>query len=102
VRARLCGGILRKEGEDIPMRLSIKALTHACAIVWGRVVFLSAVASLLWPPSGAAFPGLVISIYPGYKTVANLDNVIVKTLYALVDGSIGGAVFTSIYNQIAK
>lgn len=84
------------------MKLSIKALTYACAIVWGLAVLLVGVANLLWPPYGAAFLGLVSSIYPGYKAVANLANVVVGTLYALVDGAIGGAVFAWIYNQIAK
>lgn len=84
------------------MKLSIKALTCACAIVWGLVVFLVAVGNLLWPPYGATFLGLVSSIYPGYKAVASLGNVIVGTLYALVDGAVGGAVFAWIYNQVAK
>jgi hypothetical protein len=82
------------------MRLSIKALTYACAIVWGRVVFLAAVANLLWPPSGAAFPGLVNStwIQDGREPWQRYR----ENAYTLVDGSIGGAAFTSIYNQITK
>jgi hypothetical protein len=84
------------------MKLSIKALTYACAIVWSLVVLLVGVANLLWPPYGAAFLGLMSSIYPGYKAVANLGNVIVATLYALVDGAIGGALFAWIYNQLVK
>ena len=84
------------------MKLSVKALTYASAIVWGLAVLLVGIANLLWPPYGAAFLGLVSSIYPGYKAVADVSNVVVGTLYALLDGAIGGAVFAWIYNQVAQ
>jgi hypothetical protein len=84
------------------MQLSIRALTYACASVWGLVVLLVAIGNLLWPPYGAGFLSLVSSIYPGYRAVASLGNVIMGTLYALVDGAVGGAVFAWIYNQAAK
>jgi hypothetical protein len=84
------------------MKLSVKALAYASAIVWGLAVLLVGIANLLWPPYGAAFLGLVSSIYPGYKAVANVSNILVGTLYALLDGAIGGAVFAWIYNQIAR
>ena len=84
------------------MKLSVKALTYASAIVWGLAVLAVGIANLLWPPYGAAFLGLVSSIYPGYKAVANVSNILVGTLYALLDGAIGGAMFAWIYNQIAQ
>ena len=84
------------------MQLSIKALACASAIVWGLAVFFVAAANLLWPPYGGAFLQLVSSIYPGYKSVASLGNVIVGTSYAVVDGAIGGALFAWIYNRCAN
>jgi hypothetical protein len=83
------------------VKLDIKALTYAAAIVWGLCFLLVGVANLLWPPYGAAFLELMRSIYPGYKATATFGNVIVGTLYAVVDGGIGGAVFASIYNAFA-
>ena len=83
------------------MKLDIKALTCAAAIVWGFCFFLVAAANLLWPPYGAVFLELMRSLYPGYKVTANLGNVIVGTLYAVVDGAIGGAVFAWVYNAFA-
>lgn len=83
------------------MKLSITALTYAAAIVWGLCVLLVGVANLLWPPYGAAFLDLMRSIYPGYKATASFGNVIVGTLYAVVDGAIGGALFAWLYNIFA-
>ncbi len=84
------------------MKLSVKALTYAGAILWGLIVLLVGVANLIWPPYGAAFLSLMSSVYPGYKVAASLGNVIVGTLYAVVDGAFGGALFAWIYNHFAK
>lgn len=83
------------------MKLSITALTYATAIVWGLCVLFVGVANLLWPPYGAAFLELMRSIYPGYKATTSFGNVIVGTLYAVVDGAIGGALFAWLYNIFA-
>ncbi len=42
------------------------------------------------------------SIYPGYRAMASFGNVIVGTLYALLDAAIAGAVFAWLYNMFAK
>ena len=47
------------------MRLSIRALAIACAVIWGGVILLVGLANLLWPGYGLAFLELVASIYPG-------------------------------------
>jgi hypothetical protein len=83
------------------VKLDIKALTWAAAIVWGLCFLLVGAANLLWPPYGAAFLELMRSVYPGYKATASFGNVIVGTLYAVVDGGIGGAVFAWLYNACA-
>ncbi|MFQ5918400.1 MAG: hypothetical protein ACE5I0_11380 [Candidatus Binatia bacterium] len=83
------------------MKLSLKALTLTVAILWGATFLVVAGANLLWPPYGAAFLEIMSSIYPGYEAAGTQGSVIVGTLYALLDGAIGGALFAWIYNSCA-
>jgi len=79
------------------MRLNLKALAIALGIGWGAGVFVVGLAHLLWPPYGASFLDLVASIYPGYH-VGGFGSVIIGTLYAVVDGAVGGIALGWIYN----
>lgn len=81
------------------MTLSIKGLAITAGVLWGAVVFLVGLGHLIWPNYGTMFLELVASIYPGYS-VGGFGSVIVGTLYALVDGAIGGAVFAWLYNRL--
>jgi hypothetical protein len=47
------------------------------------------------------FLQLAASIYPGYKASAGFGQVIIGTLYGLVDGAIGGAIFAWLHNWLA-
>jgi hypothetical protein len=78
--------------------LSVKSLSFAFAILWAAAVFGVGILNLLWPGYGVAFLDMVKSIYPGYAAVSGFGGVIVGTLYALVDGAVGGAVFAWLYN----
>jgi len=82
------------------MKLSVKSLAIACAILWAATVFLMGLAHLIWPSYGTAFLELAASIYPGYE-VGGFGSVIVGTLYAAVDGAVGGAIFAWLYNRFA-
>ena len=82
------------------MRLSIKSLTITAAILWGGAVLLAGIANLIWPSYAAAFLQVVDSIYPGYHAGQGFGSVIVGTLYAIVDGAIGGLLFGWIYNRV--
>ncbi len=84
------------------MKLSVQALTYTSAILWGVCFLLVGLANLFWPPYGRAFLELMSSVYPGYKAVAGFQNVIVGTLYAILDGAVGGAVFAWVYNCLAR
>jgi hypothetical protein len=83
------------------MRLNTPAVAVAFAILWGACVFIVGVANMIWPGYGRDFLQLTASIYPGYHPGNGVGSVIVGTLYALVDGCIGGAVFGWLYNLIA-
>lgn len=83
------------------MRLNTKALTIVCALLWAGLFLLVGVANLIWESYGTALLQLIASVYPGYDGPAGLGSVIVVTLYALVDGAVGGAVFGWLYNTVA-
>jgi hypothetical protein len=84
------------------MKLSLQAVTLTAAIVWGLCLLIVGVANLLWPPYGSTFLDVMSSIYPGYKHQGTGGDVIVGTLYAVVDGGIGGFITAWIYNLFAK
>ncbi len=83
------------------MKLSVKSLTITVALLWGISFFLVSVANLIWPPYGAAFLNIMSSLYPGYESTGTFGSVIVGTLYALLDGAIGGVVFAWLDNKCA-
>jgi hypothetical protein len=83
------------------MRFSIGALALAAGLFWGGAILLVGVSNLVWPGYGSAFLQLVASIYPGYKATPAFAQVVIGSLYGLVDGAIGGAVFALLYNWLA-
>ena len=70
--------------------------------LWGAAMLIVASANLIWPDYGQAFLALVASIYPGYRPGAGAGSVIIETLYAAVDGAVGGGVFAWMYNLFAR
>jgi hypothetical protein len=82
------------------MRLDVKALAKAFAVVWGAAVLFAGLAHLIWPSYAGAFLDMVASIYPGYH-VGGFGSVIIGTLYAIVDGGVGGLVLAWLYNTFA-
>jgi cbb3-type cytochrome oxidase subunit 3 len=87
--------------EEVAMRINPKALGITLGLAWAAGVFLAGIAHLLWPAYGGAFLEAVASIYPGYH-VGGFEEVIVGTLYALLDGAVGGVVVAWLYNTAAK
>lgn len=83
------------------MRLDVKASTIAVAILWGAVVFFVGIGNLIFSGYGGVFLQTVASIYPGYHAAASFGQVIVGTLYALLDGAIAGLVVSWLYNRLA-
>ncbi len=83
------------------MTLSVKGFAAAVAIIWAGLILLVALGHLIWPGYGGAFLDAVASIYPGYDAAPTFAGVVIGTLYGLVDGAIGGAIFAWLYNLIA-
>ncbi|MGA8149347.1 MAG: hypothetical protein WB952_00090 [Terriglobales bacterium] len=84
------------------MKLSVKGLALAFAILWGWAMLGMGLANLIWSGYGQQFLQTMASVYPGYHATRSIAEVIVGTLYGAVDGFIAGAVFAWLYNQFAK
>lgn len=82
------------------MKLNLKAVAGAAALVWGAAMLLVGTVNLAYPAYGHDFLILLSSIYPGYHASGALSDVIVGTLYAVADGAVFGLVFGWIYNRI--
>ncbi len=84
------------------MRLSIKAMTIAGAVVWGVYgIFLTGVLNLLFPPYGGQFLQMMSSVYPGYQVTSGFPGLLLGTVYGLADGAIAGFLLALIYNAAA-
>ena len=85
------------------MKLDVLRLGITLCLVWGAIVFLVGVGNMVFAGYGEAFLEVIDSIYPGYHAGQwGFGGVIVATLYAALDGFIGGIVFAWLYNLITK
>ena len=84
------------------MRLSIKSLAIACAVLWGGGILFVGLVNLASPSYGTVFLQWTSSIYPGFHNSRTFIDVLVGTGYGLVDGAVGGLLFGWIYNAFCK
>lgn len=83
------------------MRLNIAAMSMTIGLLWGVCLLFVGAANLVWPGYGLAFLQLCASIYPGYAPGTGIGSVLTGTIYAVVDGSVGGACLAWLYNRFA-
>ena len=83
------------------MKLNVRALAIVSALVWGLAILLTGLANLIWPSYGHDFLQVMASVYPGYHATRSFGEVVVGTLYGLVDAGVGGAVIAWLYNRFA-
>jgi len=84
------------------MKLNVRALAIAGALIWGLLaMLLTGIANLIWPNYGQDFLQIIASVYPGYHATHSFAQVVVGTLYGLVDGAGCGAVPGWLYNRLA-
>jgi hypothetical protein len=83
------------------MKLSIRALTIAAALLWGGGLLFVGLLNLWSATYGVAFLQMMSSIYPGFEASRTVADVIVGAVYALVDGAICGFLFGWLYNMFA-
>ena len=83
------------------MKLDVKAMALTIGLIWGAAMLLTGVAYVISHGYGEAFLDVMASVYPGYDATSSFGDVIVGTLYGLVDGAVGGAVVAWLYNRLA-
>lgn len=81
------------------MRLCVRSLALAAALLWGGMFLVVGLFNLIADGYGAMLLEFGASIYPGYHGPTGFGSVVVLTLYALVDGAIGGALLAWLYNR---
>ena len=80
------------------MKLSIKALAITAAIIWGAALLIVGSANMMFPGYATNFLEVIGSVYPGYQPTTGFSNVIIGSLYGVVDAGIGAALFAWVYN----
>ncbi len=83
------------------MHLSTRAAALAAGLFWGGAMLAVGVVNMAAPAYGAQFLKVVASIYPGYEASGTLADVVVGTVYGIVDAAIGGWLFAWLYNKVA-
>jgi len=83
------------------MAMKLTAMTTASAIVWGAAMLLAGLFNIAHPSYGTEFLRVMSSLYPGFHASRTFGDVIVGTIYGLVDGAIAGLIFGAIYRWVA-
>ncbi len=83
------------------MHFNIKALALTSSVIWGGALLFVGLANLVWADYGQAFLNLMASVYPGYDAAASIGQVMLMTVYGLVDGAVAGLIFGWLYNRLA-
>jgi len=83
------------------MKLSIRGLAFALALIWGGAILCVGLAHLAFAGYASSFLSGVASIYPGFHGARSFGDVLVGTGYALVDGAFGALFFGWLYNAFA-
>lgn len=83
------------------MKLNVKAMAITFSLLWGGGILVVGLANLAWTGYGQAFLEMMASVYPGYHGTNSLGQVVVGTLYGLLDGGICGALLAWLYNRLS-
>ena len=79
------------------MKLSIKGMALACAIIWSLLILLVTLLNMITGTYGEDFVFAMSSVYLGYDST--FIGLIVGIIWAIVDGAIGGVIFAWLYNR---
>jgi hypothetical protein len=84
------------------VKLSIKAMMIAGALIKAGSFLFTALVNLLWPPYGGAYLAMLTSLFPWYRPETGAPSLILGSLYSLLAGGCAGALFAWVYNLFAE
>lgn len=84
------------------MRLSLRAMVMAGAILWGGAILLVGLINFFDPNYGVNFLQMTRSVYPWFHSTHALGNVLIGTIDGIVDGAIAALLFAWLYNIFAR
>lgn len=83
------------------MRISVRGMAFAIALLWGGAILFAGLVHLAWPSYATTLLDFASSIYPGFHGARSLGDTLIGTLWALCDGACGGLIFGWLYNLFA-
>ncbi len=83
------------------MQLQPRAMAITIGLLAGGMMLTVSLINRVSPGYGLALLELAGSLYPGYHAGTGLRDVLLGTLYALVDGAIAGWLLAWLYNRFA-
>jgi hypothetical protein len=84
------------------MKLSAKALALTIGLLWGGAMLLIGLLNMTMPPYGADLLVVMGSVYPGIYGAGTLSEVLLATVYGVVDGALGGLLIAWVYNFLVE
>ncbi len=85
------------------MKLDVKALALTLGLLWGGCLLVVGLGATALATDGdyygKDFLLAMASVYPGYRGVPELGDVVIGTLYGLVDGALAGLLLAWLYNR---
>jgi len=80
------------------MKLSVKGLMFASGIGWALVVLVVGVLNMIFEGYGEAYLNMLAAPFPWYEATAEIVDLIIGIVWALVVGGICGIIFAWLYN----
>jgi ABC-type phosphate transport system permease subunit len=84
------------------MTLSTKAMALTCGILVGGSIFLVGLVGMFVPEYGEDFLELFAGIYPGFGEEGGFANLLIGTVWGLIDGFVLGFLIAWLYNRFAQ
>jgi hypothetical protein len=81
------------------VKLSVKSLFIAAALLNALCFLFVSLLNLILPPYGGGYLALLTSLYIGYDPTARPISLIIGTIYSLIAGGVAGALFGWLYNS---
>ena len=83
------------------MRLSMKGMIAASALLWGGCILFLGLLNLAMPTYAMNFLQAISSVYPWFHASRTFGDVIIGTIDALIDGAVAGFLFAWLYNTFS-